>query len=208
MAPARLALALQADGWLLVDEVVWHRPNPIPEPVNGRTVRSHEMLYLFAKQDDYAFDGDAIREPHADPERGRNPVETRATVVAPAGDTVSGRNTIFRGMDRGGAKRVYDPRGRRRHSVWSISSQMEGKHFSTFPLRLAELCVMSACPVGGTVLDPYCGSATTGVAAVRAGRNFRGIELVFATLQRASERLTAVSEEMRVLRAGVLDPAG
>jgi DNA modification methylase len=135
--PWRVAFALQAAGWYLRSDVVWHKPNCQPESVKDRPTQAHEYLFLFAKSERYLYDSAAIREPTADG-RGR----------------------------------------RNRRSVWSIPTEpFPEAHFATFPSALVEPCIASSTRPGDAVLDPFLGSGTVGVVALRAGRAFTGIEL-------------------------------
>lgn len=149
LMPARVALALQADGWWLRSVIIWDKPNPMPESVTDRPTTSHEYVFLLAKSDHYWWDAEAVREPHDD----------RAGPVSRFGNTGSkGGNAggIFRDGDDGGARpsfplatggRVYHPAGRNLRTVWRIPTQpYSGAHFATFPLALASRCLLAGCP--------------------------------------------------------------
>lgn len=166
--PWRVALALQADGWFLRQDVIWQKPNPMPESVTDRCTKAHEYLFMLAKSERYHFDQAAISEPAACPEGPRN---KRAYQVA--GERRGDNSNL------GGAVHKIGPRPtRNRRSVWEIPTQpYKEAHFATFPERLPELCILATCPPGGTVLDPFFGSGTTGQVAQRLGRNWIGIEL-------------------------------
>ncbi len=176
MMPARSALALQADGWLLRDEIVWHKPRTTPAPVKDRTVAAHEMVYLFAKQPRYYFDYLAIEEPSKFPglvrKRGkafRNHGDAKAALLRDAEqkDVSNSEGVSFTVRDT-----------RRKRSVWSVSpSPYKEAHFATYPPDLIVPCVTAGCPVGGTVLDPFFGAGTTGLVAERLGRQWIGCEL-------------------------------
>lgn len=164
LIPARVAMALQADGWLLRDEIVWHKPRTTPAPVKDRTVAAHEMLYLFAKGPKYYYDYLAIEEP-----------AKYAGAVKP----IRGAQAPKPGDERKYAGRVITVREtRRKRSVWSVSpSPFKGAHFATFPPDLIEPCILAGCPEGGVVLDPFGGAGTTGLVARQHGRNSILIEL-------------------------------
>jgi len=168
MIPARVALALQADGWWLRDEIVWHKPRTTPAPVKDRTVSAHEMVYLFAKRERYFYDYLAIEEPSA-----------CAGVVVKVG----AKNAAMAATDAvGGGKRptrdMTVRETRRARSVWSISpSPYRDAHFATMPRDLAERCVKAGSRIGDTVLDPFGGAGTTALAAQGLGRRALLIEL-------------------------------
>ena len=166
--PWRVAFALQADGWYLRQDIIWHKPNPMPESVTDRCTKAHEYLFLLSKSDRYFFDAKAIKEPVSD-----NPV-TRARnnradkgIVGPA----DLHGTGFGQSGNGGWERE-GVQSRNRRSVWTVATKpYAGAHFATFPPDLIEPCILAGCPVGGTVLDPFGGSGTTAGVAMRNGRN-------------------------------------
>lgn len=154
--PWRVAFALQADGWYLRQEIIWHKPNPMPESVRDRCTRAHEYIFLLTKRERYYFDHEAMREPES---CGR----VRGPALHP--DKVSTNGNA------GLANRVSDGK-RNRRSVWTVNTKpFKGSHFATFPHELIEPCVLAGCPEGGVVLDPFGGSGTTGAVAESHGRN-------------------------------------
>lgn len=167
--PWRVALALQADGWWLRSEVIWHKPSPQPESVRDRPTRDHEHLFLLSKSYSYFYDAEAVKEPctgNAKPRgHGVNPKASRA------GEGVRANPSWSRAV-RG----VVEMRNKR--TVWSVPQEpISEDHTATFPGGLVRPCVLAGCPVGGTVLDPFAGLATTGAVALELERNFIGIEL-------------------------------
>jgi DNA modification methylase len=166
MIPARVALALQSDGWMLRDEIVWHKPRTTPAPVKDRTVAAHEMMYLFAKSARYHFDYLAIEEPaaYAGQTRQKSKVFRRLT---------ESRQYTKNDTAPPAEDRVFTVREtRRKRSVWSVSpSPYKQAHFATFPPDLIEPCILAGAPVGGTVLDPFGGSGTTAGVALKHGRH-------------------------------------
>jgi DNA modification methylase len=173
--PWRVALALQADGWYLRSDIIWHKPNPMPESVTDRPTKSHEYVFLLTKAERYYYDAEAIAEP-ADPDNYRANPSLRE--VAP-GQTRQGKLDARRG------EVVCDTRNAR--SVWTINTAPYPEaHFATFPEALPERCIKAGSKEGDTVLDPFCGSGTTGAVSMRLGRNFVGIELnpAYAELSR------------------------
>ena len=168
--PWMVAFALRADGWYLRSDIIWSKPNPMPESVTDRPTKAHEYLFLLAKSERYFYDAEAIREPHKEPWRGHGKHES---------------SSPHNGRIDGGAQaaftvgvREYNPAGRNRRTVWEIATEpFPGAHFATFPTALVEPCVLAGCPEGGVVLDPFAGSGTVGVVATRKGRSFIGLEL-------------------------------
>lgn len=155
--PWRVAFALQADGWYLRQDIIWHKPNPMPESVRDRCTKSHEYLFMLSKSPRYYFDSEAMKEP-ADPKNHRDSRGIRRT--APG-------STDHSGFKNG---RHYETRNRR--SVWAVTTKpYKGAHFATFPPDLIEPCILAGCPAGGVVLDPFGGSGTTAGVAVKHGRN-------------------------------------
>jgi DNA modification methylase len=158
--PWRVAFALQADGWYLRQDIIWHKPNPMPESVRDRCTKAHEYLFLLSKSDRYFFDGDAIKEPAAESSLSR----LAQNIEAQAGSTrVPGKTN--------GTMKAVGGDMRNRRSVWTVTTKpFKGAHFATFPPDLIEPCILAGCPVGGTVLDPFGGSGTTAGVAVKHGR--------------------------------------
>jgi site-specific DNA-methyltransferase (adenine-specific) len=155
--PWRVAFALQADGWYLRQDIIWHKPNPMPESVTDRCTKAHEYIFLLSKSPRYFFDHAAIREPAV--QAGR----VRADKMGDnKGDEVHhSPGSVFTGSDT-----------RSRRDVWTVSTRpFKGAHFATFPPALIEPCVLAGCPAGGTVLDPFGGAGTTGLVAEQHGRN-------------------------------------
>lgn len=160
--PWRVAFALQADGWYLRQDIIWHKPNPMPESVTDRCTKAHEYVFLLSKSARYYFDADAIREDSV------------------KGDAIAGaRNyTGINGRER--LSQTEDDRinGRNRRSVWTIPTQpYAAAHFATFPQKLIEPCIKAGCPEGGVVLDPFLGSGTTAYVARRLSNKAVCIEL-------------------------------
>lgn len=168
--PWMLAFALRGDGWYLRQDIVWAKPNPMPESVRDRCTRSHEHLFLLSKSRRYYFDHEAIREPATDP---RGPGNTRP-VRMPPGERASGSNANLRGsLHRIGARKT-----RNRRDVWTIATKpFRGAHFAVFPDDLVTPCILAGSRTGDTVLDPFMGAGTTAMAATRLQRRFIGCEL-------------------------------
>lgn len=162
--PWRVAFALQADGWYLRQDIIWHKPNPMPESVTDRCTKSHEYIFLLSKAPRYFYDADAIKEEaiHA----GRVVKATGSTAKV-AGDT----GTIERRTSIGFTDHDHIVTDRNKRSVWTVTTRpYAAAHFATFPPALIEPCILAGCPVGGTVLDPFGGSGTTAQVALQHGR--------------------------------------
>lgn len=172
--PWRLAFALQADGWYLRQDIIWAKPNPMPESVRDRCTKAHEYVFLMTKNSRYFYNFDAMQEPAvcAGQSRGKS------------------RNISPEGMTEMAAKQ-YDTRNRR--SVWSINTRpYKEAHFATMPPALAEICVVAGSLPGSVVLDPFGGSGTTAEVAMRHGRNVVLCELNPEYCEIARKRLGAV----------------
>lgn len=166
--PWMLAFALRADGWYLRQDIIWHKTNAMPESVRDRCTRSHEYVFLLSKSRQYFFDTKAIQEPAAESSRRR----LAQNVSQQAGSTRQP------GKSNGPMKAVGDGQHRNKRDVWTLSTgSFRGAHFAVFPETLVEPCILAGCPAGGTVLDPFTGSGTTGAVAKRLGRSFIGVEL-------------------------------
>jgi DNA modification methylase len=204
--PWRVAFALQADGWWLRQDIIWSKPNPMPESVVDRPTKSHEYIFLLAASEKYHYDAAAIREPASwDDKRKRIPSgwqtdqgghHERIGNYKPRHSGNKGRK--FGGEDGqrpndhlGKGVPWFDRDGKRnKRSVWTVTTKRcPEAHFSTFPEKLIEPCILAGCQPGGVVLDPFFGAGTTGIVALRLGRNFVGIELNPDYVEMAQRRI-------------------
>jgi len=162
--PWRVAFALQDDGWYLRSDIIWAKPNPMPESVTDRPTRSHEYIFLLTKSAKYYYDAEAIKEPANFPNQGR-----------------WGKDDKYFGDETMKARKLQDfvnGETRNKRTVWTVATQpYKESHFATFPEKLIEPCILAGCPAGGTVLDPFGGSGTTGRVAARHGRDAILVEL-------------------------------
>lgn len=188
--PWRVAFALKDDGWLLRSDIIWRKPNAMPSSVKNRPTTDHEYVFLFAKNQNYYYDVDAVREPHVtftDKSRmkgGRNHFGKRQ------GTPESGKNGGNSNLHNGRWDQAFHPKGRNRRTVWDIPlSKFRGVHFAVFPERLVELCISAGCPENGIVLDPFVGSGTTAVVAKRLNRKYVGIDSNAEYCEMALDRL-------------------
>ena len=184
--PWRVAFALQADGWYLRQDIIWHKPNPMPESVRDRCAKAHEYVFLLSKSSRYYFDAEAIKEPVA-----------ASTVSRLAQPTLANQAGSARvpGKTNGNMKAVGDGETRNRRSVWTVTTKpFKGAHFATFPPDLIEPCVRAGAPLGGTVLDPFGGAGTTGLVAKMNYRNAVLCELNPEYAEMARARIDAYSD--------------
>lgn len=179
--PWRVALALQADGWYLRQDIIWHKPNPMPESVTDRCVKSHEYIFLLSKSAKYFFDHLSIKEPATCP---RGPGNKRPYEIP---GQRSGENSNLGGsIHKIGARET-----RNKRSVWKVTTKpFKGAHFATFPPDLIEPCVLAGCPKDGIVLDPFFGAGTTGLVAIKNQRSFIGIEINKEYFEMAKQRIS------------------
>ena len=165
--PWMLAFALRADGWYLRQDIIWSKPNPMPESVKDRCTKSHEYIFLLSKSPKYYYDAEAISEDSlwkGDPRAGYGRLHYRGKRQGNAGE--------------GQENFVSITQRKNKRSVWTVTTvPCKLAHFAVFPPKLIEPCILAGCPVGGVVLDPFMGSGTTGMVAKSLGRNFIGVEL-------------------------------
>jgi DNA modification methylase len=175
--PWRTALALQADGWYLRQDIIWHKPNAMPESVTDRCTKAHEYIFLLSKSKKYYFDSQSISEP----------LKTNPKENYPARAKILGRGKQESRSQTPGAQSQQDSSGgyppnasgrRNRRSVWTVTTKpYKGAHFATFPPDLIEPCILAGSRSGDIVLDPFMGSGTTAQVALKHGRRYLGCEL-------------------------------
>ena len=184
--PWMLAFALRADGWYLRQDIIWHKPNPMPESVLDRCTKCHEYIFLLSKSDKYYFDNEAIMEQCVDQERENYQ----------SGNRSYGLNLDRNDNDFGERSKGWSPKQmngvnvRNKRDVWSVCVKPNKEaHFATYPEELIVPCILAGCPMGGVVLDPFMGSGTTGIVARKLGRNYVGCELNPEYLKMAERRI-------------------
>jgi DNA modification methylase len=169
--PWRVAFALQADGWWLRQDIIWHKPNPMPESVRDRCTKAHEYVFLLTKSERYYYDAKAVSEKSINDGK----------IVRLSEKSLSKAQAAGRGVKPSGnalAESVTVKPARNRRSVWTITTKpYSGAHFAVMPDELVEPCIKAGCPEGGTVLDPFAGSGTTLAVAAELGRSGIGCEL-------------------------------
>ena len=168
--PWRVAFALQADGWYLRQDIIWHKPNPMPESVRDRCTKAHEYVFLLTKSERYFYDAEAVSEDGAWCGKQLGIVRGKKVRAESIGKKPSGN-------EKPGADALAPDR-RNRRSVWTITTKpFSGAHFAVMPPDLVEPCIKAGCPEGGTVLDPFSGAATVGLVANQQGCRYVGVEL-------------------------------
>ena len=179
--PWRVAFALQEDGWYLRQDIIWHKPNPMPESVRDRCTKAHEYIFLLSKKNKYYFDNEAIKE---DSVRAGSIPKGKKYSSELADNKIGVKHT----RETLNEKPVAPKKNKR--SVWTVSTKpFKGAHFAVFPMDLIEPCVLAGCPEGGTVLDPFGGSGTTGLVAQNNNRNAILLELNPEYIEIAESRL-------------------
>jgi DNA modification methylase len=159
--PWMVAFALRSDGWYLRQDIIWHKPNPMPESVTDRCTKSHEYIFLLSKSPKYHFDHEAIKE----------------------------KGVMSKGDSAELEEKGYNTRNKR--SVWIVNTKpFKEAHFATFPIDLIEPCILASCPENGTVLDPFFGAGTTGITCIKNKRNYIGIELNQDYIDIAKKRIS------------------
>ena len=182
--PWMLAFALRADGWYLRQDIIWHKPNPMPESVRDRCTKAHEYIFLLSKSEKYYFDAEAIKEGAKTAPASRNKAAEGYHADYPKGERFSA------------GERVWGADGKRnKRSVWDVALRpYKGAHFATFPPALIEPCILAGSKPGDIILDPFMGSGTTAQVSIQHGRQYIGCELnpEYATLQQ--ERINSSSK--------------
>lgn len=208
LIPARVAIDLIDDGWILRNEIIWAKTNPMPESVRDRLTCSHESIFFFTKQSTgYYFDAESIAEncsessvkryaqdiehqKGSDRQPGKSNGPMKAALPRYSGKKYTENPDVFFRTKSGN---LYDAKLKRnKRDVWSFSTaRYSGNHFATYPEALVKPCILAGCPVGGIVLDPFSGSGTTGKVAHQLGRQYIGIELNPAYAEASEKRIGA-----------------
>ncbi len=212
MIPNRVAIALQEEGWYIRSEIIWHKPNPMPESVRDRPTSCHEKIWLITKNKKYYYDADAIKEPITDTtairllqkniDNQKGSSRANGGMKSNGNMKAMGRKKFDKNMGGSGASFV-DHSGykkadgtyminptRNKRNVWSVTTKpFKGSHFATFPKDLIEPCIKAGCPENGTVLDPFGGAGTTGIVSALNNRNSILIELNSEYIKIAEDRI-------------------
>jgi len=189
--PWRVAFALQDDGWYLRSDIIWNKPNPMPESVTDRPTKAHEYIFLLSKNQKYYYDAEAIKEPQSP-----HTLKAFKNGVIPRGPkSVNNPTNIKQGITKQamteGKIWQADVGGRNKRTVWTVATKPYSEaHFATFPPDLIKPCVLAGCPVQGVVLDPFMGSGTTAIVAQQNDRRWVGVELSLEYCDLAKKRIT------------------
>lgn len=180
--PWMLAFALRTDGWYLRQDIIWHKPNPMPESVRDRCTKAHEYIFLLSKSERYFFDGESLKEP--------------AINAGKVGGSFKGRqgSADYHAQSGGLGSEAKNYETRNRRSVWTVATRpYKGAHFATFPPDLIEPCILAGSRPDDIVLDPFMGSGTTAAVAISHGRQYLGCELNPAYKELQDERILAAT---------------
>ncbi len=214
--PWMLAFALRADGWYLRQDIIWHKPNPMPEAVRDRCTKAHEYIFLLTKSERYYYDIDAIKERSSENtharlpgnkshkgqtayEEGATEHRTKAGLVAYAERKRAEAGSGVKNNASMDAALAVMPDTRNKRSVWTVASQpFSDAHFATFPPKLIEPCILAGAAPGAVVLDPFHGAGTTGMVALQNSRSYVGIELNADYIAMSVPRLEAATAQGRL----------
>jgi len=189
--PWRVAFALQADGWYLRQDIIWAKPNPMPESVTDRCTKSHEYIFLLTKSKKYYFDAEGIKEKAV--EYGKDKRSGKGNI------RYEGKRTMGDQKSNGQDAFVTINETRNKRSVWTVNTKpFKEAHFATFPPELIEPMILAGCPKGGVVLDPFIGAGTTAVMARYLSRQFVGFDLNFTYVEMAEKRVKPVMEQQQL----------
>ena len=203
--PWRVAFSLQSDGWYLRQDIIWAKPNPMPESVTDRCTKAHEYIFLFAKSQKYYFDREAIKEKSVTNENRPDGIirdreynyNSKLQQMRKGKSWHNHKNDLIAGQSQKKDLPNLALSYRNRRSVWTINSHpFKGAHFATFPEDLVLPCILAGCPRGGVVFDPFSGAGTVGVVCKKNNRNFIGIELNPAYIEMARQRINNTQESM------------
>lgn len=191
--PWRVALALQDRGWILRSDIIWHKSNAMPQSVKNRPTTDHEYLFLLTKKRDYYYDADSIREPHVTFSEDSKMRGGRRHFGKAGGTPELGKNKGNANLHRGRWDQAFHENGRNKRTVWTIPlSKFPGAHFAVFPEKLIEPCVLAGSKEGDLILDPFFGTGTTAVQALKHKRFFLGVDCNYNYLQMASQRISQI----------------
>lgn len=194
--PWEVALALKKDGWILRNDIIWHKPNAMPSSVKDRLTVDHEYLFFFTKSKKYFYNSDIIREPHvtfSPNSKMRGGRKHFREGITPE----KGKNAGNANLHTGDWTRAFNPNGRNKRTVWSIPlSKFRDAHFAVFPEKLIEPCILATSQIGDLVLDPFMGSGTTAIVALKNNRKFLGFELIEKYVDIANKRIQSCEVDL------------
>ena len=191
--PWRVAFALKDKGWKLRSDIIWKKPNAMPSSVKDRPTNDHEYIFLFSKTSSYYYDADAIREPHITFSADSKMKGGRKHLGKRDGTPEQGKNHGNQNLHNGRWDQAFHPRGRNKRTVWEIPlGKFREAHFAVYPEQLVKTCLLASTQMGDLVFDPFTGSGTTGIVAIKHNRKFLGCELVETYQKMAQKRIDSV----------------
>lgn len=194
--PWMLAFALRADGWYLRQDIIWHKPNPMPESVRDRCTKAHEYIFLLSKSDRYFFDKYGMQEAAVGGSKGAAASFKRGNSKRGIADVCPASPMPTHRADREDVR--YDGPTRNRRSVWSVATRpYKGAHFATYPTALIEPCILAGSKPNDIVIDPFMGSGTTAAVAIQHGRQYIGCELNPEYGQLQQQRIQAANDNIK-----------
>ena len=200
--PWRVALALQDNGWILRSDIIWHKPNAMPSSVKDRPTVDHEYVFMFSKNGEYFYNADAIREPHVTFTENSKMRGGRNHFGKNGGTPENGKNGGNPNLHDGRWDQAFHPNGRNKRTVWEIPlGKYRDTHFAVFPEKLVENCLLASTKENDFVLDPFCGSGTTGVVALKHNRKFFGVELVEKYQKMTTKRINELAVQNYLFEA-------
>lgn len=197
--PWRVALSLQEDGWILRSDVIWYKPNAMPSSIKDRPTTDHEYIFMLAKNREYFYDADAIREQHVTFTERSKMKGGRSHFGKAGGTPEGGKNTGNSNLHDARWDQAFHPKGRNKRTVWEIPlGKFRDVHFAVYPEKLVETCLLASTREGDFVLDPFAGSGTTGVVACKLLRRFTGVELVAKYQTMAQTRIDEANAQLHL----------
>jgi len=188
--PWRVAFALKDRGWILRSDIIWRKMNAMPSSIKNRPTTEHEYIFLFAKSRDYYYDADSIREPHVTFTEKSKMKGGRKHLGRRNGTPESGKNAGNHNLHDGRWDQAFHPGGRNKRTVWDLPlGKFRDAHFAVYPESLVETCLLASSRRGDIILDPFAGSGTTGVVAIKHDRKFIGCDLVKRYQEMAQRRI-------------------
>lgn len=196
--PWRMALELQSRGWVLRNDIIWHKPNAMPHSAKNRLTTDHEYVFFFTKRaTNYFYDQDAIREEHVTFSEKSKMRGGKNHFGKNGGTPEKGKNGGNSNLHDGRWDQAFHPNGRNKRTVWNVAlSKFRDAHFAVFPEKLIEPCILAGCPRNGLVLDPFFGAGTTGLVASKLGRSYLGLELNPDYVAIAKRRLSSIQIDL------------
>lgn len=194
--PWKVAFVLKDNGWILRSDIIWKKPNAMPSSVKNRPTTDHEYVFLFSKSADYYYDADAIREPHVTFTENSKMRGGRNHLGKKNGTPEKGKNAGNQNLHDGRWDQAFHPKGRNKRTVWEIPlGKFREAHFAVYPEKLVETCILASTKIGDVVFDPFTGSGTTAVVALKHNRAFIGCELVEIYQKMAQKRIDEIESQ-------------